>query len=338
MTLSGENLYGLVAQLDRATDFYSVGWGFESLLALHFILDIHIIKEYNIIMSEYLDKDEFVPFAPSEIGGEVHVHHCKLGKDNDRLYITRSKDNAILAYCHHCGKRGISKLDGTRNISTFRTNKTELKSGVTKDLKFPSDFERDSSKWPVKARAWPMKYGITKEELHDNSIGYSEYHGRVVLPSFDEKGGLVQFQTRKVDGIVGTSTFQRETKYDTFIKQGSTSFQRLFDPKCIGSSSTIRLMDTLCIVEDSLSAIKCNRYVPSIALNGTSLDDKSILKVVKGYDNFIIFLDNDNPQVKKSQRKLKKKLELICRGKVTIIYSDKDPKELPIKELKGILK
>jgi len=289
-------------------------------------------------MSEYLDKDEFVPFAPSEIGGEVHVHHCKLGKDNDRLYIRRNEDDSIIAYCHHCGKRGVSKLDGVRNISTFRSNKGTLKKGVSRDLKLPSDFEKDSSKWPMKARAWPMKYGITKEELHDNSIGYSEYFGRIVLPTFDEKGKLSQFQTRKIDGLMGTSTFQRETKYDTYIKQGSTSFQRLFNPKYIGSDPSRLSMDTLCIVEDSLSAIKCNRYIPTIALNGTSLDDKCILKVVKNYSSFIIFLDNDNPQVKKSQRKLKKKLELVCKGKVTIIYSDKDPKELSNKELQEILK
>ena len=288
-------------------------------------------------MSDYLDKDEFVPFAPSDVGGEVRVHHCKLGKDNDRLYITRSNDNVILAYCHHCGKRGVSKLDGVRNINSFRKPTTDIKSGVSRDLKLPSDYEKDSSKWPIEARAWPMRFGITKEELHDNSIGYSEYFGRVVLPTFDEKGTLSQYQTRKITGLTGTSTFQRETKYDTFIKQGSTSFQRLFNPKHPRSTLSGRSMDTLCIVEDSLSAIKCNRYVPTIALNGTSLDDKCILALVKTYRNFYVFLDNDNPQVKKSQRKLKKKLELVCKGKVTVVYKDKDPKELTNKELKETL-
>ena len=290
-------------------------------------------------MSGYLDKDEFVPFAPSELGGETRVHHCKQGKDNDRLYIKRTDDGTIIAYCHHCGKRGVSKLDGIRNISTFRTNKEPIKTGVIKTLKLPVDFEKDSTKWPSKARTWPMKYGIKKEELHDNSVGYSEYFGRVVLPTFDEKGSLVQYQTRKIDGLSGTSTFQRETKYDTFIKQGSTSFQRLFNPKSSGSSiSRCSVGSVLCIVEDSLSAIKCNRFVDTIALNGTSLDESCILKLIKDYNSFIIFLDNDNSQVKKSQRKLKKNLELVCKGKVTIVYSDKDPKELTTKELKEILK
>ena len=287
--------------------------------------------------SDYLDKDDFVPFAPSEVGGEVHVHHCKLGKNNDRLYITRSDNDTILAYCHHCGKRGVSTLDGVRNISNFRTKRNDIQKRVAKNLQLPRDFTKDISKWPLLAKTWPTRYGITEEELYDNAIGYSEYFGRVILPTFDKEGNLSQFQTRRVEGLVGTSGYAGQSKYDTFIREGSTSFQRLFNPRLPRFRSVKLPLDSLCIVEDSLSAIKCNRFIPTIALNGTNLDDKCVLKLVRLYDNFIIFLDNDNSQVKKSQRKLKRKLELLCRGQVTIVYSDKDPKELSIRELKRIL-
>ena len=285
----------------------------------------------------YLDKDEFVPFAPKNIGEEVHVHHCKLGKNNDRLYIRRNEDGSIMAYCHHCGMRGISKLDGVRHISNFRSSKSEdVRQGYNKTLKLPSDLETDFDKWPKKAQMWPLQYGITKEEIHVNHMGYSEYFGRVVLPSFDEKGVLSEYQTRKINGLNGTASFQRDTKYDTYIKQGSTPLQRVFNPRFTWADPYIN-PNILCIVEDNLSAIKCNRYTPTIALHGTSLDMKSIIKLSKQYTDFIIFLDNDNPQVKKSQSKLKRKLELVCKGNVKIVYSDKDPKELSNKELKEIL-
>lgn len=290
--------------------------------------------------ADYLDKDEFVPFAPSERGGETHVHHCKKGKNNDRLYIKRTDDDSIIAYCHHCGKRGISKLDGVRNISNFRSSKDkDLNRGVSNHLRLPTDYEKDFTKWPKEAKAWPMKYGITEDELNANHIGYSPYFARVVLPCFDEEGTLSQFQTRKIDGIDTTARYQRPTKYDTYIKRGSSPFNRLFRAKFTGLRSKHLYMDsTCCLVEDALSAIKCARFVEgSIALNGTSLDTGSILTLSKHYDDFIIFLDNDNPQVKKSQTKLKRRLELVCKGKVTIVYSDKDPKELSNRKLKEVL-
>lgn len=287
---------------------------------------------------EYLDYNEFVPYAPDNIGEEVNVHHCKQGKNNDRLYIKRTDDGSIIAYCHHCGLRGISKSGGVRNISYFRKDKDEPKPGRRKELKLPSDLELDINKWPIKAKAWPMKYGITEEEINANHMGYSEYFGRVVLPCFDEEGQLSQFQTRRIDGLSGKAAFQRDTKYDTYIKQGSTASQRLYIPKSSGTrDATHTTGNTLCIVEDALSAIKCNRIIDTIALNGSSLDDSSILSLSKRYDNFIIFLDNDNRQVKKSQTRLKRKLELICRGNVKIAYSDKDPKELSMNALRSML-
>lgn len=51
--------------------------------------------------------------------------------------------------------------------------------------------------------------------------------------------------------------------------------------------------DTVIIVEDIPSAIKVSKFVPAIALMGTSLGDKEVNLIRKFYSKIIIALDND---------------------------------------------
>ena len=94
-----------------------------------------------------LSRSEFVPYAPKDRGGQTHIHHCKQGHNNDRLYIRRNEDESIVAYCHHCGKSGYSFPDNTQirkakdvHIHTWRAlnqvaqvdKKTSEKLGIKK--------------------------------------------------------------------------------------------------------------------------------------------------------------------------------------------------------------
>lgn len=291
---------------------------------------------------DYLSYDEFVPYAPSKAGETTNIHHCKTGRNNDRLYITRKEDGiTIVAYCHHCGRRGISKLDGPRNISHFRKTGDRLGKN-NKSLTLPWDFDKEFNKWPQPARAWILKYGITEEEVRGNNLGFSKYFGRVVLPTFSTSGTLVQYQTRRIDGISPTVARESTRKYETYARKDLSHFERLFVPRnnrhSLLGSTPVSLHSVCCIVEDTLSAIKCNRIIDTIALNGTNLDLDSILLLNKYYNNYIIYLDNDNNQVKKTQTRLKKRIDLTCKGVCNIVYEDRDPKELSMRELKEVLK
>jgi len=290
-------------------------------------------------MNDWLDKEDFVPFASENLGEEVHVHHCKQGRNNDRLYIKRETNGDIIAYCHHCGARGIHRESGTRNIHTKRLLSHHEAKDSSGALALPKDIEFNINKWPVDARVWPMKYGITEDELNANRVGYSERSGGIVLPTFDAKGILSAFSVRFDKN--GIERFKKYTgrspaKYRTYRAKNVTGFNRLFVADKAHGTSIIGSKLVAVLVEDVLSAIKVSRIAEGIALQGTGIDDEAVFTLAKKYDIIFIWLDNDNNQVKKSQSKLIKRLQLYNRN-INIIYTDRDPKEFTTKEIENIL-
>jgi len=284
----------------------------------------------------FLKKDEYLPYAPNEINATVNIHHCKEGKNNDRLYITRKEDGSVVAYCHHCGLSGVSKHRGPRNIYSYR-NKENTPSS-THGLTLPADSELDINKWPAYAKAWPLKYGITPNELHDNHIVFSNSWGRVLLPIFAKEGTLVSYQARRVATESSCSATERDQDTRKYITRYNKSVQcqtSIFIPRNIRASIG---SNTVVLVEDALSAIKTSRLLPSAALLGTTVQDMDVYNLVKDYDNIIIFLDNDNGQVKSKMNKLKKRIELLARGRVVVIRTDKDPKEHSMSELETLFR
>lgn len=270
-------------------------------------------------MKEYLRKSEFVPYAPKEVG-TTSIHHCKSGKDNDRLYITRCEDGlTILAYCHHCGKSGYHNQANTANIKALKTAKASYTKSNGGGYKLPSDCKNNPVDWPLVARAWITRYGITKGEIEKYGIAYSPSRGRVMLPVYDSDG-LALYQARKVfnadDG----------PKYISYNNRINTLWYGHVSHK----SSTI----VLC--EDIVSGIKLNRVCNSAALLGTHLSDKSLNLLVNNYTRFIIFMDDDNPKVRMKQLVLKNRLELF--GPTTIVHTNgKDAKEHTEDELRELL-
>ena len=62
------------------------------------------------------------------------------------------------------------------------------------------------------------------------------------------------------------------------------------------------------------------------------------MRLINEYDNFIIFLDDDNRTVKMQALALKRELELLSKGKVTIHHSQgTDPKEYSDGDLEALL-
>lgn len=281
---------------------------------------------------DYLEPNEFVPYAPTTLGETTHIHHCKEGRGNDRLYITRKDDGAIVAYCHHCGRRGVSRSRAPRNIHSLRASAKERERTAVRKLTLPRDIEKDVTMWPAHARAWPMKYGIKKDELQHNHIAYSERLGRIVLPCFDEKGTLTCYQTRKLSGGEGRDA--NPHKYSTYTQQGSEARDNLFWARGGRTGDASR---PLVVTEDVLSAIKCGRFGPSVAVLGTNVSDHELLTITNKHDNIIVFLDNDNSKVKAKQNSLKQRLDLLANGWVRVVRADKDPKEHSNSELESLL-
>ena len=268
---------------------------------------------------KYLSKEEYLPFASDEIGKQVNVNHleCEAGKDTKkRLYIRRLEDGTVLAYCHHCCKSGRHSENVYRSIEAIKgtTRHARDSSGT---ILLPSDYEASTKEWPAKARAWIYRYGITDEEITKYGIGYSQREKRVVLPSW-ENGELLGYQTRKI--------FDEDTgpKYTTYHNKKNFVWKDLTTSK-----------DVLVICEDVLSAIKLHRYYASMALLSTHLH-KCNYHYVFNFGQVLIYLDNNNPEVKLKALSMKKELEMY--GPLVIIISiEKDPKQLANKELENLV-
>lgn len=271
-------------------------------------------------MSKYLRHKEYVSIGLDlKINEETHINHadCEAGIDTKRrLYIKRI-DNGVLAYCHHCGKRGsyweaFARVMANKKASSYASKK--FLGTVPKDTCYRIE------EWPSPARVWLRRYGITDKEVVEKGIGYSERYRRVVLPC--EYGGKLRgYQLRKV-----WDNDDNPNKYLTFGEK-----PLFWYGKPSGKFST------LIVVEDIISGIKCSRFFPTLALLGSSLQDDLLSSIIHWqYDHYIIFLDDDNTQVRKSQVVIKNKLSLL--GKTKLIKDiGKDPKELSHDELKILL-
>jgi hypothetical protein len=267
----------------------------------------------------YLNKEDYLPFAPEESDTQININHnnCDAGEDTKRrLYIRRLDDGGtILAHCHHCGKSGYHRESATRSVAAIRRH-ISYTDGSTTSISLPTDYEVNQREWPARARAWVYKYGITDEEITRAGIGYSAKARRVVLPSWSE-GNLLGFQERKIFDDDPLPKYITRYNEKNFVWKDLTGG------------------DTLVICEDILSAIKLRRFYSSMALLSTHLH-KNAIKYCFDMKRILVFLDNNNNTVRLQSLKIKNELELYVPS-VDIITIERDPKTLSNKELEHLV-
>lgn len=251
--------------------------------------------------------------------GTITIRHCHT---KPKLYITRKDDGTILAHCFHCGAGGGWKPKGTRDIGYIRDRLAGIEE-LTKRVVLPRDYNTDISIWPIEAYAWVRKYDITPLEVEKYGLGYSNSFSCVVIPIRND-GNLVGIQYRRIPSE------QNVPKY-----VASTYFRGLFWHNNGGMRECVD-SDMVFVVEDVLSAIKCSRICDAVALLGTNLSD-ACLRRIKDYKTYIVFLDNDNPQVLRNRNKIVARLQQFGTVKV-VDRRDRDPKEYSTEELKDIMK
>lgn len=245
-------------------------------------------------------------------GETTNVHHCKHGRNNDRCYVT-NKGDCYLFYCHHCGATG--RL-GTK-LAAYKKKTSKRETALPKTFLMPASAEANVSKWPIEARMWPQRASLTTKQIEEVGMVWDERTGRVCLPvSFE--GMYRGYVARLIKGD-GPKYLARRNDINKFI----------YAKHCNNSGSVV-------LVEDILSCIKlyyCGYN--AVALQGTAIDDSLLNYVTSNYNDFIIWLDNDNAQVKMNQIKLQKKLSLF--GNTKMIKTDKDPKEHSKEEIEKCL-
>lgn len=258
-------------------------------------------------------------------GESIRINHnttdCQ--GDSKSMVIKRGDTDGVLYFkCYRCD--GFGKSGGYRNTTlkskSSGTASSTHTSSNRSDYRIPEDANENINEWPAKARLWIRQYGITDKEVEDNGIVYSASLGRVCLPVYDNvNGDLLFYQTRNIYPDRDTLS-----KYLTFRNTDGIL--------ALGSSGTI-----IVLVEDMLSAIKVSRCTPALCLFGTLVRDVHLKWLISNnYKKFIIWLDDDNIQVRKNALKNKNMLDKL--GECIILHTDgKDPKEHDDKSIEEIL-
>ena len=273
-----------------------------------------------IPLSHYEDS---IPDRP----GTVNIDHedCPAGTDTRaRLYITRKNNGDVLVYCHNCSGRGFRKVSTTRNIYDILDRSSGEDSGHEDGYSLPKDVNPRPETWPNEARRWVSQYGITTKEMERHNLYYSPFLRRVVLPVYDKDWEIIGYQSRRIyESDPGP-------KYLTQLpRKTSGVFSSIGNPR--GSK--------IVLVEDTLSAIKVgvSTDYDAVACLGGDVKPERLVELSDHYDNVVVFLDNDNAQIKKAQGRAYAQCRNIFKGSTQIVYGDKDPKEYSRSDLKRLL-
>lgn len=241
--------------------------------------------------------------------------------ESNSLSISRKDDGTLVMYCHRCGKLGVASENFRRVAAIKRSDNHSGESCYQygESICIPSQSNQQFSQWPVQARHWYRKHGITDSEVKAYGLHFNEKSRRIIIPIYQD-GELISYQSRKI--------FDDDPypKYLTVTKNKSKSFWKKCDKE--------EIKDVV-LVEDVLSGIKVGRNNNVVALTGVNLSDY-LMNYLSKFDRFFIWLDDDKPEVKLKQVQLKNRLGLW--GEVYIIKTDNDPKTYTDEEISNELK
>ena len=280
-------------------------------------------QEYNVSKRNsdtWLDEDEFLCFTPSAIGGQNNVNHvgCPAGTDRKRrLYIKRTA-KGVVAFCHHCGKKGASidtdlakswgRLDDTNPVG-----KRAFQQGTAyaarawinaRLLDQPGSKVAALSAWLGKKRI-PESIASTVSNpilprvgLEDADGLYDIFYLPIVgdLPSGAELCGI---QTRNFN----TKCKGPKYKTDIWLKAPPWVYRRHGDS-----------LDTVAVVEDWASAVYlAANGLPAVPLYGNTCNDETLLHLAKnkGVKNLVVWLDNDKPEIVEEAKRIRKRAAIV---------------------------
>lgn len=207
------------------------------------------------------------------------------------------------AYCFYC-----SHFEPKKFLSLLERAKD-----VPRGIKLPHDAQNEL---PVKCLIWLNKYEITRQDILNHGIMYSESKDFLIFPYYGDDKQLVAWQGRDFKENPKTKWYSQGPLEDVYKLCGDRS------NKCV-------------IVEDIVSAIKVGRTCQAMPIFGTNCKSRRLaaLKLL-GVTELFVWLDPDASI----------KAFTICQEAPTYgmksryISTSKDPKEVLSSDIENILK
>lgn len=246
-----------------------------------------------------------------------HDHDCGPGKT---LLVSRD-DRGYSAYCWRCSDHGWAP--GPQESLADKLARMERQRAADAVLhqvqRMPEPASHDVDSWPVAARLWFYKAGLSRADIGAIGACYHAASGRVVLPVWTEGGEQADqpayWQARALDG--------------TFPKYIGASYR---PPSMIarwGSAPSPTLS------EDILSAYKVGLVGEGWAVMGTSIPPVYIAELLRRNCVVNLWLDPDAAG-QRAAAKYRKQLQAY-NLRVRNIVSTLDPKKHTRAEIKEYL-
>ncbi|MDI9686585.1 toprim domain-containing protein [Burkholderia cenocepacia] len=243
-------------------------------------------------------------------------HDCGPG---DALQINHKRDGWS-AYCHRCKESYFvrrepeSLAEKLERLERMR----DAERVVRDDPSLPIPMNVDPRTWPLDARVWLYKAGISNAEIESLGFYWNERLQRVVMPVYDSLTGLPSYwQARTLD---------------------KTNPRKYLNPRVDKARLIVRYGqgNAIVLTEDMLSAYKVSRVgVAGWSILGTELNDFTASEVITACKPVYVWLDPDKAGQTAAAKIIRK---LKAYGvRCTSVLSERDPKLLSKPDIIGIL-
>lgn len=246
------------------------------------------------------------------IGGRVRVGHtCGEGT----VLMVSRVPQGISAYCFRCDDKGFLPIQRPLAERIAELAQAKAVAGEARmSLALPMPAEYDPQLWPVKARVWLYKAGMSNDDITNEGMYYNERLMRVVMPIM-QHGELVYWQARGFDPAL--------PKY----------INPIIDRTKIAPSYGRGEVHVL--TEDILSAWKVGRVTKATSLMGVRMNDTLLAQLVADRKPIVVALDPDPPGVAGAHQVLARLRMVGLRAE--ILTTRLDPKLLPRLEIQECL-
>jgi len=221
-----------------------------------------------------------------------------------------------------CGIKGFISTSGKQPAHIHQSTTTSLVAVVNgKTTTHPSRRKAGTNPYggfleevPTDIRRFLYeKYGLLREEIVKAGWKYEKLHHRLAMPMYSYMGYRFGWTLKRLP----TSTHSvKAMKYLDRADGTNLAFANTSDNEILTGT-------TVCVVEDIISATKCGRLLPSVALLGTSMNDTQAGLLATHFDKMIIMLDPDANQKALEIGQKYRGLFKVCR----VMAMEQDPKD-----------
>jgi len=240
---------------------------------------------------------------------------CSGGLSKEKSFSVTRMDNGYLYHCYRasCNFKGFTPEKGGK--------KPHVKLKVQPDK--GGNKGKRSRKFrgkTVNLSAGQMgfltkRFTLTQPELVNARLRWDPNSAAYIVPIYNSQGYKVGDISRNWTGRVPKAiNYWDNAKYNLYFPW-----------------NLHKITDTIVVVEDFLSAIKVNRYLPCVALLGCNLGENEAAHLRTLAPRLVIALDNDATSKALS---LSKEYKLLFQN-IAVQHLDKDPKDMHGAELRN---